>query len=85
MKNSFNALARRTVTSLFLLWMISFQPLQATLADYSKAQQQAYRYVAQELSTQNSNKVTAEEIEPRTYWVDAVNGIDDFGRSGNTR
>ena len=82
MKINFGTIVRHLYASLFLLWIVSLQPIQAALSDYTEAQQQAYGVVAAELSIQNGSTFTAESIEAQTYWVDAVNGKDEPSQSG---
>ncbi|PWQ94690.1 right-handed parallel beta-helix repeat-containing protein [Leucothrix arctica] len=68
--------------SLGLSLLLTAPASHAALTDYTEVQQQAYQTIAQSLSEQNETALTAELIEPVTYWVDAVNGIDDFARTG---
>ena len=68
--------------SLSLSLLLASPASHAALTDYTDTQQQAYQTIAQSLSEQNETTLTAELIEPVTYWVDAINGIDDFARTG---
>lgn len=74
----------RSYASLCLLWILSTAlPVQAALSEYGEVEQLAYETVAEELTRVNSVPHQALDIEPETYWVDSINGIDDYNQPGS--
>ncbi len=65
-----------------LLILATTTSVQAALSDYTNEEQIAYEAVAAELTNVNGLPHQAADIEPETYWVDSVNGIDADTENG---
>ena len=76
-------LSWRIYASFYLLLILTIaSPAQAALSDFTIEEQMAYDVVATELTNVNGLKHLALNIEPETYWVDAINGVDADTETG---
>ena len=76
-------LSWRMSASFYLLLILTIaSPAQAALSDFTIEEQLAYDVVATELTNVNGVKHLALNIEPETYWVDAINGVDADTETG---